>query len=90
MIHILINPPYKHLSKTFSLAKGYATRTRISIGGVQYRDTLIEQSPTYSNRTLSRCIIVGSAMEFIYICTYNEVHWSLDSSTCVVIMYGNT
>ena len=33
--------------------KVYATRTWISIGGVQDRDTLIEQSANYSNRTLT-------------------------------------
>ena len=32
---------------------GGATRTRISIGGVQDRDTLIEQSANYSNRTFT-------------------------------------
>ena len=34
-------------------AKVYATRTRINIGGVQDRDTLIEQSANYSNRTFT-------------------------------------
>ena len=34
-------------------AKVYATRTRISIGGVQDRGTLIEQSANYSNRTFT-------------------------------------
>ena len=49
------------------MLKGYATRTRISIGGIQKnRDTLIEQSPTcnYSNKTFSVSIKVGSVMEF--------------------------
>ena len=34
-------------------AKVYATRTRISIGGVQDRGTLIEQSANYSNRAFT-------------------------------------
>ena len=34
-------------------ANVYVTRTRISIGGVQDRDTLIEQSANYSNRTFT-------------------------------------
>ena len=45
-------PPYKHLSQ-WIYAKVYATRIRISIGGVQDRDTLIEQSANYSNRTFT-------------------------------------
>ena len=52
-----MKPPYKHLSKVvyyqWIYAKVYATRTRISIGGVQDRDTLIEQSANYSNRTFT-------------------------------------
>ena len=35
--------------------------------GVQDRDTLIEQSPNYSNRTFSVSIKVGSVMEFFQI-----------------------
>ena len=58
--------PYKHLSKAL-LANGYATRI---IGGVQDRDSLIEQSPNHSNRTFSVSIKVGSVMEFfqIFLC----------------------
>ena len=40
-------------------AKVYATRTRISIGGVQDRDTLIEQSANYSNRTFTGWFCYG-------------------------------
>ena len=48
----------------WSYAKGYAARTRFSIVGVQDRDTVIEQSPNYYNRTFSVSIKVGSLMEF--------------------------
>ena len=50
--------------------KGYATRTRINIGGVKDQDTLIEQSPNYSNRTFSVSIKFGSVMEFFQICLH--------------------
>jgi len=33
--------------------KGYVTRTQISIGGEQDRDTLIEQSLNHSNRAVT-------------------------------------
>ena len=45
--------------------------------GVQDRDTLIEQSPNYSNRTFSVSIKVGSVMESACTYTFNEVHWSV-------------
>ena len=56
-------------------AKGYITRTQISIGGEQNRGTLMQQSPNYSNRTFSissaistnRCIYAFSKIRwFIY------------------------
>ena len=56
IIQILIKPPYKRLYKVYYqwiYDKVYATRTRISIGGLQDRDTLIEQSANYSNRTFT-------------------------------------
>ena len=62
-------------------AKVYATRTWISIGGVQDRDTLIEQSPNYSNRTFNGiiyswfCYEIFSKSPSTY--TYNEVLWSV-------------
>jgi len=59
IIQMLVNPPFKHLSNTLSLdlyAKGYATRTQISIGSVQDLDTLIEQSPNYSNRAVTKLL----------------------------------
>ena len=58
-------------------AKGYATRTQISIGGVQDQDTLIEQSPNYSNRTFSVRIEVWNFSKSACAYTYNEVHWSV-------------
>ena len=64
----------KQVSSLPSLITGFVlkvpTRARISIGGSQDRDTLIDQSPNYSNRTFSRYIIVGSAIEFIHICLH--------------------
>ena len=65
----------------------YPTRawvTGISVGGTPDRDTLIEQSPNYSNRTFSRYIIVGSAMEFIHIC----LHVSLHTMKCIGLFKG--
>ena len=55
IIQILIKPPYKHFPRYYQwiYAKVNVTRTRISIGGVQDRDTLIEQSANYSNRTFT-------------------------------------
>ena len=47
---------------------------------VQDRDTLIEQSPNYSNRTLGGSIKVGSVVQYFKsTCTYTytEVHWSV-------------
>ena len=62
-------------------AKVYATRTRISIGGVQDRDTLIEQSANYSNRTFTGNIIVlillWNFSKSVYTYTYNKVYWSV-------------
>ena len=64
-LHGVLNSPYTGNSQSggYSLfltvyyqwiyAKVYATKTRISIGGVQDRDTLIEQSANYSNRTFT-------------------------------------
>ena len=40
-------------AKQHVFGAAYATRTWISIGGVQDRDTLIEQSADYSNRTFT-------------------------------------
>ena len=58
-------------------AKGYVARTRISIGGVQDQDTLIEQSPNYSNRTFSvsiKLVLLWNFSKSACTYTYNEVH----------------
>ena len=72
-----LNPPYKHFPKALFISgfmlcsKGYTTRTRISIGGVQDRDTLIEQSPNYYNRTFSVSIIGCSVMPNLLVPIYS-------------------
>ena len=60
------------------------------------RDTLIEQSPNYSNRTFSRSIswfcygIFRNLLVPIHTMKCFGLFKRLDSSTCVVIMDGNT
>ena len=87
-----------HLSKVlyhWVYAKKYATRTQLSIGGVQDLDTPIEQTPNYSNRTFSRnkswfccgtCLNISLPIE--YRCIYAQTIKCINlftmagSSTC--------
>ena len=60
---------------------------------VQDRDTLIEQSPNYSNRTFSGWFcyeIFPNIPVRIHTMKCFGLFKRLDSSTCVVVMDGNT
>ena len=63
---------------------------------LQDRDTLIEQSPNYSNRTFSRSIswfcygIFPNLPVPIHTMKCFGLFKRLDSSTCIVIMDGST
>ena len=60
---------------------------------VQDRDTLIEQLPNYSNRTFSGWFCYGIFPNLpvpIHTMKCFGLFKRLDSSTCVVVMDGNT